>query len=562
MRLRTQAFLISLSLIVLVGVLGIKAYSVAQSHIEETEELVTRNLASQALLFRIDAIIQARQLTEKKFQVTSDPAYEVVLQSQTKSLAAATQGLRQLLEYAYPDLSERASHLTSGMNVQKLRRSIEIKGEEKLNHAQKDAQSLKSLILVALGLSMAITVWLSVLFYRDLIRPLSRIKEGTLKIRGGGDALSYRVGKVRGVTELRELADSFDGMAARLQDLDRAKSEFLATISHEIKNPLAALKEGMSLLVDRGENLSPAARAKGHKACLIASKRLEGMINNLLRLSKMEGGLFDFELGLKNLPAALLSAIDEVRPLAEKRGMTLHYQGLTELEAPFHWDGMLQVFVNVLSNAIKYGREGSVIEVKLEPVLKDERPWVEVSVINLGKAVPEIADGQSSRLFDVFYRGHASGSQGGMGIGLHVVKRIVEAHGGEVVASALEESSEMPPQECPKKESQSMKTRFQLRIPHVSGLLGALGMLMLSGCASSSVHPEEAATAIVLNDSGDLNALERELKTLGSGPVMIDAEVLAGLIREKRLSETRCRRQVDRLEALKALDLEEAGKKL
>jgi signal transduction histidine kinase len=238
-------------------------------------------------------------------------------------------------------------------------------------------------------------------------------------------------------------------MAERLEHLDSAKTEFLATISHEIKNPLAALKEGMNLLASQGDSMLPHARSKAFSACLIASKRLESMINNLLNPSRMEMGLFDFDLTPKDLTAAIQTAMDEVRPLAQKKGMAIEYSGGEGILAAFNWDGMVQVFENLLLNAIKYGNENTTIEIraalKSRTIEKAELPHLELAVINDGRAIPEA---ELAQVFERFYRGANSKLQQGMGLGLHVVKRIVEAHHGGISAAC-----------------EAGKTRFELWIP-------------------------------------------------------------------------------------------------
>src|SRR5262249_25193429 len=159
-----------------------------------------------------------------------------------------------------------------------------------------------------------------------------------------------------------------------------------------------------------------------------ASKRLESMINNLLHHSRMEAGLYQFDLTQKDLSTAGQTAIEEVRPLADRKTMTIQYQGVPGIQAAFNWDGKVPGFVNLLLNAIKYGQENTPIEVDAQLERKGPVPNVVVSVLNQGEPIPA---SELSRLFERFYRGANSGPQKGMGLGLHVVKKIVEAHNGD-----------------------------------------------------------------------------------------------------------------------------------
>jgi signal transduction histidine kinase len=267
------------------------------------------------------------------------------------------------------------------------------------------------------------------------MEPLEQLNQATDRIKAGN--LSYRIDS-QGIVQLRELeelARSFNSMAERLEALDQAKRDFLMMISHEIKNPMAALKEGLSLLTapeKENRKLSPEAHKRCVSACQIASKRLEYMINNLLSLSRSETGMFKFDLTQQNFVLAVQSSVAEVRPLADKKGMQIQVSCPENIRISFDREAMVQALVNLLLNAIKYGSENSTIEVQ---VSAEPAHGVEVSVTNIGKV---IAPSELTRVFDRFYRGQNSGSQQGMGIGLHVVKKVVEAHKGFV--SALSEA--------------------------------------------------------------------------------------------------------------------------
>jgi signal transduction histidine kinase len=289
--------------------------------------------------------------------------------------------------------------------------------------------------LVVFFLSIVVTAWVIYLFRKGLIEPIRRVNDATFRIHSGD--LTTRVSLKTGVAELRNTARSFNEMAEQLETLDQAKKDFLATISHEIKNPLAALKEGLGVLAYHGESLSSESRAKGFSACLIASKRLETMINNLLRVSRGEAGWHQVDGTTRNLNQAIGMAIEEIRPLSEKKGMAVLLDAPEDLTAAFNWDGMIQVFENLLLNAVKYGQEKTPIQIHAargsRPVMGrgESIPHVEISVSNQGLAIPE---SERKRIFERFYRGSNAMANSGLGIGLHVVRRVIEAHHGEIVA--------------------------------------------------------------------------------------------------------------------------------
>lgn len=434
--------IVAAALLTLIAILGVKAYSVVRTHLDEIHGLLEHDLEGQSLLVKMETIASSREQAARKYKITHDPAYAALVAHYGDTLAQTETTLRETLARSYPDFATKKLEVQSAQDIQKIRRSLDVRREEKLTHARDAAHGILKLIITALFLTIAITAWIIHLMYRGILRPMEHIKAAADRI-GSGD-FAYRIENRQGVRELRDLASSFNTMGERLQNLDMAKAEFLATISHEIKNPLAALKEGLIFLSSRGDMMLPQAKSKAFAACTIASKRLESMINNLLNHARMETGLFEFDLTPKDLNGVIQTAIDETRPLLDKKGMQIRFScpdGASELNAAFNWDGMVQVFENLILNAIKYGQENSTIDVVATRVTRpmvtggEPIPHIEISVSNSGTGLKE---SDIPRLFESFYRGANSGQKPGLGLGLHVVKRIIEAHHGDVAADSSE----------------------------------------------------------------------------------------------------------------------------
>jgi signal transduction histidine kinase len=406
--LRVHALILSGSLIFLTAFLGCRAYQIARQHLDQIETLVHHDVKT------------------REFVVHLESASE-------QELKKGRETLQKDLLPTYPALASQVKTMETPSDVARVRDKLEQHSQERLHEAKQAAQGLLKTIILAVLLSAGITAWMIFLFYQGLLRPLKRLTRATDETSKGN--LSYRIPaegvgifKFVELTELSELIRSYNSMASRLEGLDRAKSEFLQTVSHEIKNPLTALKEGMHLLANQGENLNAMSRQKTFNACLIAAKRLELMINNLLRLSRGETDLYQLEIRLGCVNKAVQAAVDEVRPLFERKKMRIELDMPENTQAAFNWDGMVQVFVNLLLNAIKYGQEGSTIRIRL-----DVDSQIEISITNTGKT---IAASELVRIFERFYRGSNSNQTQGLGIGLHVVKQIIRAHQGDVSASS------------------------------------------------------------------------------------------------------------------------------
>jgi signal transduction histidine kinase len=450
--LRAHAFVICLAMVTLVSVLGTRAYLTARAHFKETRELIEGDAEARDLISKIDTAQAALEVAQKKLKVTGAFQYERLVSQTEQSLLLLKSSLADVLANTYPDLRERS-------DLEALRGELEIRRQQKLGRAHADALGLLREILAALVLSIGVSLWLMAFLYRSLIRPVADLKEATQKIRSGD--LSYRIPSETGAREFRELAASFNAMAEKLEQLEDTKNEFLATISHEFKNPLAALKEGLALLSNRGEFLSPESKNKAFAASIIASKRLESMMMNLLCHTRMEKGLYQFDLSRKDLAVAISTAIEEVSPIAAKKGMRMEYKGARPVFSAFNWDGIIQVMENLLLNAIKYGRENSPIEIDARVRTDvDVFPVAEIRVRNRAER-EDMAGVDLNSIFDRFYRGNNVDGKQGLGLGLHVVKKVVEAHKGSVHVERHAETMEFTIQIPAQYESPSEIPQYQ-----------------------------------------------------------------------------------------------------
>lgn len=218
----------------------------------------------------------------------------------------------------------------------------------------------------------------------------------------------------------------------QLGELDRLKSDFISIASHELRTPLSLILLYAAILREEaGEGDATATRLD---AVLRAAMRLRNIIETMLNLSYLESGELQLEATHFDLREEVAAACEDYRPLMESNGLELT-MSLPGSEMPICADrGKLRVVLdNLLSNALKFTPAGGKVNVALGRRGKE----LEISVADTGIGIPPQA---LERIFDRFYQveDHMTRRQGGMGLGLSIVKGLVEMHGGRVWAESKE----------------------------------------------------------------------------------------------------------------------------
>jgi PAS domain S-box-containing protein len=279
-----------------------------------------------------------------------------------------------------------------------------------------------------------------------------------------------------------------------LHEADRAKDEFLATLAHELRNPLAPLQHAAELL--RQPAAEPAwcrdviERQVGH---------LSRLIDDLLDVSRIARDKLELRKQPVEISDVIRSAVEAGRPMIEGSGQTL-------LVAPnsenIYVDGDLvrltQVLTNLLTNAAKFSQGSGTIRLSVEV----DRGQVAISIADSGIGITK---DELPRVFDRFYQSGRRGARahGGLGIGLSLVRRLVELHGGTVEARS---------------EGAGLGSEFVVRLPITAA--PAAG-----SSASTAATPEHAAgigkKILIVDDNADgANSLGRLLELLGHEPMM------------------------------------------
>lgn len=228
----------------------------------------------------------------------------------------------------------------------------------------------------------------------------------------------------------RELEDKVSAATERLRELDRAKSEFLSVVSHELRTPLTALQGFSELLLTRTVPPARAERFLGHLHA--EARRLGRIVGELLDLSRIESGRSEtMRRDAVSLDELIEANIDLFA--AEHAGHRFEWSaGVQPCRVTGDRDALDRVLKNLMSNAVKYSPRGGTVRVSAGPA-PEEPGMVELAVEDEGVGIPA---GDLPRVWDKYVRVLApeTASARGLGLGLSLVRALVEAHGGRVDA--------------------------------------------------------------------------------------------------------------------------------
>lgn len=279
------------------------------------------------------------------------------------------------------------------------------------------------MLLVILFLSIVGT--LADLIRRKIMveKPTQEISNATKTIAQGDFSVRLIPKSIYGkYDEYDEIRENINKMASELEKSEMLKTDFISNISHELKTPLAIIQNYATLMQE--PNIDEAERQEYAKTLLEASKRLTNLVTDILKLSKLENQNITPEKEEIRLEDSLAEAIIHFEELIEKKELELdvNLSEKTIVSIPSYLD---IIWNNLISNAIKFTEKGGKISVSL-------RNAGEKAVIKISDTGCGISKEIGMRIFDKFYQGDTSHSQEGNGLGLALVKRIIDIIGGEI----------------------------------------------------------------------------------------------------------------------------------
>ncbi|HUL30944.1 MAG TPA: ATP-binding protein [Thermodesulfobacteriota bacterium] len=453
--------------IIFVLVIGINAYAIIEiGRINEvTQSILTVNNQMIDLRAKLSDIIFSQVRYERKFIISKDEAFfngflqlkddfnrclkemtSIADSSQVKTtlsnISTSYQKYQSLFQEESDYLKSGARYPHRSFDSEKKRATSSIMDElEKLETRTKQdttdkikrlhgiGTDLRRTVIGMTGAFLIFGIVISLLINRSITQPVSLLGEKTKDIGKGnfrGDL------NISSPPELAELADAFNLMCKKLNELDKMKSDFFSSITHELRTPLTTIKMASGLL--RAGVEEPLT--KGQKDILTTlekeTNQLIGLVNSILDLSKMEAGMMSFHLEPRDIGPLIDQALKETGLLMEAK--KIHLETRVTKEMPIvrvDSEKILQALRNIIGNAVKFTPEAGRITISARSI----DHGVEVSVSDTGPGIP--AENLVT-VFEKFQQAPAKGSSPnkGTGLGLAIVKEIITRHGGRIWAES------------------------------------------------------------------------------------------------------------------------------
>ncbi len=286
--------------------------------------------------------------------------------------------------------------------------------------------SLKKLIfvmLILLPIGIIISIFAGYFLAERALTPIKLITKKAKRI--SAENLDEKISGDFPDDEIGELAKTFDKMMERLKDSFDELRQFSADVSHELRTPLTILKGEIELALKSKRD--PEYYEKTLKSALEEVDRLKRLVEDLLFLSKADAGKITYRLGKVDILEVVLSVINVLSFLIKQKRIKLNIDGEPEIFVKGDENLLKQLIYNLVHNAIKYNKEEGEIYIGI----REEKDYVKIIIKDTGFGISEE---HLNKIFNRFYRIDKSRTrlEGGLGLGLNIVKKIVDLHNGNI----------------------------------------------------------------------------------------------------------------------------------
>jgi len=449
--LSTQLGLAVAGLLLVVGSLATWNLVITRQLTEAHRSLVDSGIPAVRLELGLLEHVEALRRLEGRYTILKDPAFLTAFRERVRGATADLDRLEGLLSMpverdllrdarrrldAYRQQVEARTPLMAGAvhPVTELEDVLERLYEASTTEVQLRQTALESMAkrtralgLAALVAAVLIGLGLGAFAVVRVARPLHRLRAATQAVaaREFSEAL-----EATGPSEIRDLTGAFNRMAVRLGEIDRLKDEFFTGISHDLRTPLASIRWSADLLLTGTIGSLSDKQIRLLETIQSSSRRLLTLVGQIVELGRLRAGRLQLDVRPTDIRRVIDLAVDEVRPLADLGQLRLEVDAPEDLPSvAADGERAQQIVVNLLANAVRFTPAGGRVAVRARAEVGE----VAVQVADTGVGIP--AD-LVAKVFDPYEQAHRG--RGGSGIGLTVVRGLVEAHGGRVSVESEE----------------------------------------------------------------------------------------------------------------------------
>lgn len=260
---------------------------------------------------------------------------------------------------------------------------------------------------------------ISIIIASRLTKPINRLAHAANNYANR----NFTPVEIKGSDEIAQLSRSFNEMGIQLQEYIQRQKQFVSNVSHELRTPLTAIKGYSELLYDEVGDRPDLKKAVYHLKN--ESDRLYRLVDEVLTLSRIETGREEYHMERLNLSELVSDTAEKMLIRAQGHGITLVLDAASDIFVKGDREKLIQVFVNLLDNAIKYSPKKSTVRLNL--FRKADEAILMISDEGIG-----IPENELFKVFDRFYRAQNAGITSGTGLGLSIAKHIVDAHNGSI----------------------------------------------------------------------------------------------------------------------------------
>jgi signal transduction histidine kinase len=440
------------------------AYQVSVLHQMQSinRDLSAVNFRAASIALRTMQLSDTLEEFARKFFVAGDPIYEHQFEgveqefqdnitdmrntvrsdrerSEVERLALTFEEFRKLFADRKEQLKQKQQHepdylpneLASSLDQLQAQtrttyNAVQLSIRDEVNRAAAAGQNAERFSWTAGIVALLLGIFVTIVLVRSINDPLHNLTRGTHLIAKG--QFWHRL-PVKGPDEFAQLARDFNVMSERLGELDQMKKDFVSHVSHELKAPLASIRQVLHVLLQEIPGTVNDQQKNLLRLSYNSAERLSAMVGNLLDVSRMEAGTMEYEIAVHDLNSIIKAVAEEFEVQASNK----HIQLRLECEQESYYvdcdrERILQVVGNLYENALKFSPSNSEIVTRIHPAEDGRR--IVVSVSDSGPGIP---DNHKERIFLKFHqvkRGKLTGQ--GVGLGLTICKTIIEAHHGHI----------------------------------------------------------------------------------------------------------------------------------